>query len=127
MENEFQPNNEYPVNNDYNNNNYNNNNRQEQIPNGTTVLVLGICSIVLTCLLVGLILGIIGLVIGNKSKKIYAENPGRYEGFGTLNAGWVMSIVGVCLGGLYWMYFMVYIVILGSTLATIFGTAAAAS
>jgi hypothetical protein len=125
MENEFQPSNDYPVNNDYNNNNYNNNNnRQQQIPNGTTVLVLGICSIVLTCFLVGLILGIIGLVLGNKSRKLYAQNPGQYEGYGTLNAGWIMSIIGVCLGGLYWMYFMFYIIIVGGTLATIFANAA---
>jgi hypothetical protein len=122
MENDFQASNETPLNNGYNNNN--NNNRREQIPNGTTVLVLGICSIVLTCFLVGLILGIIGLALGNKSRRLYVENPDRYDGYGSLNAGWIMSIIGVCLGGLYWMYFMFYIIIVGGTLATLFAAGA---
>lgn len=102
---------------------YNSPQRKEQIPNGTTVLVLGICSIVLTCFLVGLVLGIIGLVLGNKSRKLYKENPEAYEGYGGLNAGWIMSIIGTSLGGLYLMYFLVYVLIIGATAATIFGAA----
>jgi hypothetical protein len=100
--------------------------QKQPLPNATTVLVLGICSIVTTCMLVGLILGIIGLVIGNKSRKLYNENPDMYEGYSSLNAGYIMSIIGTAIGGFAWLYFITYFVIVGSVLATAFGAAAAA-
>ena len=52
------------------------------LPNATAVLVLGICSIVFSCFFVGAILGIIGLVLGAKAKKVYKASPNLYEGYG---------------------------------------------
>lgn len=44
---------------------------------------------------------------------MYRENPELYEGNGTLTAGFVMSIIGTVLGGLYTMYWLVAVAILG--------------
>jgi hypothetical protein len=78
----------------------------QPIKNGTTVLVLGICSIVFSCLFVGMILGIIGIVIGNTSIKLYKSNPTQYSGFGALNAGFIMSIIGAAIGFFYLIYYI---------------------
>lgn len=86
----------------------------QSLPNSTAVLVLGICSIVFSCVFVGGILGIIGLVLAGKGRKLNAENPGMYSGAGTLNAGFVMSIIGTILGGLQVLYLIWVVLVLGS-------------
>lgn len=87
-----------------------------QLPNATAILVLGICSIVFGCVLVGLVCGIIGLVLSSKSLRLYKEDPNKYEGYGTVNAGRIMSIIGVVLGSLYTLYFLIVLVFLGAML-----------
>lgn len=87
-----------------------------QLPNSTAVLVLGICSLVFGCFIVGLILGIVGLVLAGKGMKLYKANPDMYEGYGALNAGRIMSIIGVIIGGLAFLYYVIIIVILGAML-----------
>jgi hypothetical protein len=86
---------------------------KQTLPNSTAVLVLGICSIVFGCFFVGLILGIIGLNLGGKGRKMYSANPELYDGYGALNAGWIMSIIGTILGGLYTIYWVLVVLILG--------------
>ncbi len=86
---------------------------KETLPNSTAVLVLGICSIIFGCFFVGLILGIVGLNMAGKGRKMYKSNPELYEGYGALNAGWIMSIIGTILGGLYTIYWIVVVAILG--------------
>ena len=83
------------------------------VPNGAATLVLGILSIVTSCWFVGLVLGIIGLVLGNKGKQAYAAAPDRYTGYGMLNAGRIMSIIGICIGGFYILYAIVLVGIIG--------------
>lgn len=85
------------------------------LPNATAVLILGICSIVFSCFFVGLVLGIIGIVISGKPRKLYKTNPDSYEGYGQLNAGFVMSIIGTALGAVYVIYWMIVVAILGGT------------
>ncbi len=76
--------------------------QKSRLKNATAVLVLGILSVVLFFSFgIGLILGIIGLALSSKPRKLYKENPSSYEGFGALNAGWILSIIGTCLGGLH--------------------------
>jgi hypothetical protein len=86
---------------------------KQKLPNSTAVLVLGILSIVFGCFFIGAVLGIIGLVLGGKSKKLYKANPEQYEGYGSLNAGYIMSIIGTILGGLYTIYWTIWVIILG--------------
>ncbi|MEO8710580.1 MAG: CCC motif membrane protein [Parafilimonas sp.] len=92
---------------------------KQMLPNATAVLVLGICSIVCSCFFVGLILGIIGIVIASKPRKMYKETPDLYDGYGSLNAGYIMSIIGTALGGLYVIYWIIVVVILGTASASI--------
>ncbi len=91
---------------------------KQQLPNATAVLVLGICSIVFGCFFVGLILGIIGMVLAGKGRKLYKEDPNAYEGWGSLNAGFIMSIIGTVLGGLY----VLYAIVVGGTMLTYLST-----
>jgi hypothetical protein len=89
--------------------------QKQTLPNSTATLVLGILSIVFGCFFVGLILGIIGLSISGKGRKMYRENPSAYDGYGALNAGYIMSLIGTILGGLYTLYYIVVIAIIGGT------------
>jgi hypothetical protein len=73
-------------------------NQKQTLPNSAATLVLGILSIVLGCGF-GLVLGIIGLVISKEGKQIFLQNPDKYTGYGNLNAGRVMCIIGVVIGG----------------------------
>ena len=84
------------------------------LPNSTAVLVLGICSIVFGCFFVGLILGIVGLNLASQGRKMYRQDPNSYDGYGTLNAGWIMSIIGIVLGGVYAIYWIITVAILGA-------------
>jgi len=89
--------------------------QKQTLPNSTATLVMGILSIVFGCFFVGLILGIIGLSISGKGRKMYRENPTAYDGYGALNAGYIMSLIGTILGGLYILYYVVLVLIIGGT------------
>lgn len=84
------------------------------IPNAVAALVLGILSIVASCWFVGLVLGIVGLVLANKGRQYYMASPESYSGYGMMNAGRIMSIIGVCIGGLWVVIFLLYFAIVGS-------------
>lgn len=92
---------------------------KQMLPNATAVLVLGICSIVFGCFFVGLILGIIGLVLSGKGRKLYKENPAAWDGYGQLNAGFIMSIIGIAIGALYTIYYIILVLIIGGAATTI--------
>lgn len=85
------------------------------LPNATTVLVLGICSIVFACFFVGFVIGIIGIALSSKPRKMYKANPELYDGSGQVNAGFICSIIGTCLGVVYVIYWLVVVAILGGT------------
>lgn len=91
---------------------------QIDVPNATLVLVMGICSIVICGL--GPILGTIGLVMSGSGKKAYEANPGMYKesSFKNLNAGRICSIIGLCLGALVWIYYIVVIIMVGSAVSS---------
>jgi hypothetical protein len=80
------------------------------LPNGTTVFVLGICSVLFSCFCVGLILGIIGLFMSREGRRMYKDAPHLYEGYGLLNAGYILSIIGTCLGVLSVFYYIILII-----------------
>jgi hypothetical protein len=86
---------------------------KQQLPNASATLVLGILSVITGCSIIGLILGIIGLAISSKDKKMYDENPTAYAGYGNLNAGRILSIIGIVLGGLIILYLVIWGLIIG--------------
>jgi hypothetical protein len=69
---------------------------QVEHPQGTTILVLGILSIV-TCQ----ILGPFAWSMGNKALEEIDRDPMRYSNRGSINAGRICGIVGSVLLGLY--------------------------
>ena len=91
---------------------------QQQLPNSTTILVLGICSIA-TCWCTGLIglgLGITSLVMSKKARLTYEAYPNGTFTESSLNnmkAGKICGIIGVCLSGIAIIYFLIYFLILG--------------
>ena len=82
---------------------------RQSLPNATTSLILGILSVV-TCIcygVIGLPLGIIAFVLGNKALKVYHENPKDYKGSGNANAGKALGVVGIILN----LIFIVFIIL----------------
>lgn len=88
--------------------------KKQTAPNAIASLVLGISSLVFGCFFVGIVLGIIGLVLGNKGLAEYNANPDKYDGEGMLKAGRITSIIGIVLGGIYVVYYIVAVLILGA-------------
>lgn len=72
---------------------------KQTLPNSTAVLILGILSIIGCCCygLPGLILGIVAVVMAGKATKLYKESPESYTGYGNVNAGRIMGIIGIIL------------------------------
>jgi hypothetical protein len=97
-----------------------------QVPNSTAVLVLGILSIVMCWCwgIIGLTLGIIGLILAGKGDKEYKLNPSGYsEGsYKNLKAGRICAIIGTSLSGLYVVFLIIYLTIMGAAIGTIFST-----
>ena len=85
------------------------------LPNSTAALILGILSIVTCCCygIIGLPLGIVALVLGNKAMKIYYEQPENYKGEGNAKAGKVLGIVGIILNVIFIAYIIWIISLLG--------------
>lgn len=61
--------------------------------------VLGILSIVIPG--VGLILGIIAIIMGTRSRTEFVRTDPRYS---LANAGWIMGIIGTCLQAARWIW-----------------------
>ncbi len=91
---------------------------KKQLPNATTVLVLGIISIVTSfCYgIIGIILGIIALVISKKDLQLYRENPDEYDGYQNLNTGRICAIVGLSVGCIFFLIFLAYILFFATML-----------
>jgi len=94
-------------------------NVQQNLPNATTVLVLGIISIIgAFCYgIVGLICGVIGLVLANKDRRLFRESPDFYSqaSYGTSNAGRICSIIGLIISVLIILLVVVVLVFFGLT------------
>lgn len=91
------------------------NQQLEKLPNATAVLILGICSLLFGCFFAGLICGIIGLALAKKPMQMYLQNPQKYMNYGALNAGRIMSIIGVIFGALSVVWLIVGGLILGQS------------
>lgn len=97
---------------------------QQQLPNATAVLVLGILSIaVCWCYgLFGITMGIIALVLSGKAKALYNENPEQFTqaSYNNMNAGRVCAIIGTVLSSIYVAIILIYIMIVGAAVGTLF-------
>ena len=80
--------------------------QKQNAPNAVAALVLGICSVVLAlCAIIVFIIswplalacGIVGLVLSIKGLKVCNDVPDMYQGMGKLQAGKILSIIGIGL------------------------------
>ena len=81
---------------------------QQPLPNATTVLVLGILSIV-TCF----ICGIIALSIASGDRQLYQNNPNLYTtaSYDMIKAGRICAIVSLCIwavGIMFYVFFFIF-------------------
>ena len=100
--------------------------QKPQLPNATAVLVLGIISLVFSvvcCYGVGLVLGIIGVSLSVQGRRLYKQNPEMYDGWQNLNAGFIMSIVGICVTAVWLIIGILYYIIVGTFLFSNFSHA----
>jgi uncharacterized membrane-anchored protein len=99
------------------NNNYN---QQTNLSNASASLVLGIISIVTSLCyvsaLIGVVCGIIGLVLANKDRSLYQSTPELYSSasYSQSNAGRTCSIIGLIIGGLWLLFWLIIIIFVGS-------------
>lgn len=91
--------------------------RQEELPNHTAVLVLGILSIVTCCCygIFGIVLAGVTLYLASNSNKLYVENPEKYTAgsYKNLKTGKLCAIIGLALSVLYFLYSIVVSFIYG--------------
>lgn len=79
---------------------------KQPLQNSTLILVLGILSIITCCCygVLGLPIGIVALVLANKSTKIFAENPELYTGYNNVKTGKILAIIGIVLNVIFLAY-----------------------
>lgn len=87
---------------------------KQNAPNAVASMVLGISSLVFGCFFVGLVLGIIGLILGNKAQAAYNANPDLYTGEGMIKAGRITSIIGIILGAVAILWSLIALAIGGA-------------
>ncbi len=95
--------------------------QKKMLPNSGPTLVLGILSLVLGCGMLGLVLGIIGLAISKDAKNMYDKDPDAYVGYGSLNAGRILCIIGIVIGSASVLVFFLWVIGISAILGTIAG------
>ncbi len=84
---------------------------QQPLPGASTVLTMGIISIVGSLVCCGpfaLIFSIIGLVKAKKAEAIYYENPEQYSDYSNIKTGRILSYIGLALSLIMLVFFIVY-------------------
>jgi len=88
---------------------------QQNLPNATSVLVLGILSIVCFCWwfsIIGIILGIIALVLAGKDLRLYQSNQNLYtlSSYNNLKAGRVCAIIGISIASIVFILTLLFVI-----------------
>lgn len=98
---------------------------RRDIPDATTVLILGILSLIFSfsCGIIGLILGIVSVVMASSQRRIYQAAPDDYteNSLKNLNAGRVCGIISICFSAIaFVMLILIFcgIVVFGISAAT---------
>jgi hypothetical protein len=94
---------------------------QVNLPNASTVLLMGILSIVFSFWyfsLVGIIFGFIALVKASGDLKLYAQNPTMYSlsSYNNIKAGRVCAIIGIVVAAIFILFFFLIIIGLVATI-----------
>lgn len=84
---------------------------QQPLPGASTVLTMGIISIVGTvicCGPFGIIFAIIGLVKAKAAEKLYQQSPDSYSDYSNVKTGRVLSYIGLALSLVYLVLTIIY-------------------
>lgn len=85
----------------------------QKLPNATTVLILGLLSIMTCWLLVGLIFAVVAIYISKNDLLLYNENPKRYVNYQTLLIGRVVTGIGIFINIFYLLIVIYFYTIIG--------------
>jgi hypothetical protein len=88
---------------------------QQNLPNSTTILVLGILSIVFSCWyfsIVGVVLSILALVLANRDLSLYYSNKSQYtlSSFNNVKAGRICAIIGLAVAIIFFIFFILILI-----------------
>ena len=88
---------------------------RKNLPNSSTVLILGILSIVFSCWyfsIVGIILSILALVLARKDLLLYFSDRAQYtfSFYNNLKAGRICAIIGFAVAVLFFIIFILILV-----------------
>lgn len=97
-----------------------------ELPNATAVLILGILSLVfalISCLfgptfIVSLILAVVALALSGSGMRTHRQNPGAFSGHGNIQAGRICAIVSLCIGGLFLLLILGYLIFVGTLITS---------
>lgn len=84
---------------------------QQPLPGASTVLTMGIISIVGSLVCCGpfaIVFSIIGLVKAKKAEELYDENPEVYSDLSNLKTGKILSYIGLALSLIMLIFFILY-------------------
>ncbi|MAU15520.1 MAG: hypothetical protein CMH46_08270 [Muricauda sp.] len=84
---------------------------QQPLPGASTVLTMGILSIVGTlfcCGPFGAIFSIIGLVKAKTANQLYQQNPENYTDYSNVKTGKILSYIGLALALIYLVLTILY-------------------
>jgi len=84
---------------------------QQPLPGASTVLTMGIISVVGSLICCGpfaIVFSIIGLVKAKSAKRLYLANPELYTGYESLNTGRILSYVGLGLSLIMLLFAILY-------------------
>ena len=84
---------------------------QQPLPGASTVLTMGIISIVgaiFCCGPFAIIFSIIGLVRAKRAEQLYLENPESYSDYSNIKTGRILSYIGLALSLIMLIFFIIY-------------------
>jgi hypothetical protein len=91
------------------------------LPNSSTVLTLGIVSVVLCWChgIVGLVLAIVALILASKDMALYNSNPMAYTpvSYSNVRSGRNIAIIGLVLAGVFLFFLIIALLFLGLNFA----------
>ena len=94
---------------------------QQPLPNSSTVLILGILSIVFSCWyfsIVGIILAVISLILARKDMSLYASDKSCYtlSSYNNLKAGRICALIGLAVAIIFFFFLILILVGIVATL-----------
>lgn len=98
---------------------------QQPLPGASTVLAMGIVSLVSSLICCGLLGTIFALIALNKAKeaqKLYQQNPEGYTDYSNVTAGRTLAYVGLTLSLIFLLLLILYCIIYFGVIVAMFSS-----